>query len=157
MNKELLLTFIFLNVTNVVLQTIKNLVTIKCGKVAAALMNAIAFGVYQIVLVYAVCDLPLFTKAVIVGLCNLIGVFVVKWAEEKTKKDKLWKVEITVPTKFLHEVDKIDIAPHNYIRLSSKHTLFNFYCVTKSQSNAIKNIVEKYGAKYFASESVNLF
>ena len=42
------------------------------------------------------CELPLILKAIVVGLCNLIGVYIVKFCEEKARKDKLWKVEVTL-------------------------------------------------------------
>ena len=105
MDTRLLIIFIALNIVNVIIQTVKSLATVKCGKTAAALVNAVAYGLYTVVLVYTVCDLPLWLKVIVVGLCNLVGVFVVKFAEEKARKDKLWKVEATIPaehTKDLH-------------------------------------------------------
>ena len=97
MNIELLITFIVLNIVNVIIQTVKSIATIKCGKCWAAAVNAIAYGLYTVVVVYTVCDLPLCLKVTIVALCNLVGVFTVKFIEEKSRKDKLWKVEATIP------------------------------------------------------------
>ena len=105
MNTELLLLFIVLNAVNVVIQTIKSLCTIKCGKLVAAVVNAVAYGLYTVVVVYIVCELPLLWKVVIVGLCNFVGVFIVKWCEEKARKDKLWKIEVTIPTQYAETVD----------------------------------------------------
>ena len=93
---ELLIIFIALNIVNVILQTVKSLATVKCGKVAAAIVNAVAYGLYTIVLVYTMCDLPLMWKAAIVAAANFVGVYVVKLIEEKARKDKLWKVEATI-------------------------------------------------------------
>ena len=83
MNKELLIVFIVLNIVNVVIQTVKSLATVKCGKTVAAIVNAVAYGLYTVVVVYTVCDLPLWLKVVVVGVANLIGVYVVKYFEEK--------------------------------------------------------------------------
>lgn len=154
---NLLLLFIVLNIVNVIIQTVKSLVTVKAGKTAAALVNALAYGFYTIVVVYMVCELPLWQKVVIVGACNLVGVFLVKWGEEKARKDKLWKVEVTIPTMSAETVDMLtqDI-PHSYITISDKHTLFNFYCATQTESALVKKIVDKWGAKYFVSESKTL-
>ena len=96
MDWTLLLIFIGLNIANVIIQTIKSIATVKCGKGVAALVNAVAYGLYTIVTVYLMCELSLGLKALVVALCNLIGVYLVKWAEEKARKDKLWKVEATV-------------------------------------------------------------
>ena len=81
MNTQLLLIFIGLNIFNVIVQTVKSLATVKCGKIIASLTNAVAYGLYTIVTIYMLCELPIWWKAGIVALCNLIGVFVVKWIE----------------------------------------------------------------------------
>ena len=157
---KLLIIFIVLNVLNVIIQTVKSICTIKCGKVSAALINAVAFGLYTIVLVYMNCDLNLFTKAGIVALCNLIGVYVVKLIEEKMRKDKLWKVELTVNKECTHnladELDNFDI-PHNWLISSDdKYAIFNIYCATQKESAFVKAIAERFNAKYFVTESKNL-
>lgn len=91
MNEKLFITFVILNIVNVIIQTVKSLATVKCGKTIASIVNAVAYGLYTVVVVYTVCDLPLWLKVVVVGLANLVGVFVVKLVEEKSRKDKLWK------------------------------------------------------------------
>ena len=152
--------FIILNVVNVVIQTIKSIATITCGKGVAAIVNAIAYGLYTIVVVYMSADgLGLFWKAIIIGLCNLIGVYVVKWFEEKGRKDKLWKVEATVYrgwTTMLHQALVHAEIPHNYLENVGKYTLFNVYCETQVDSVRAKEILDKYEAKYFVSESKTL-
>ena len=55
----LLLTFIILNILNVIIQTVKSIATVKCGKTAAAIINAVAYGLYTIVTVYMMCELEL--------------------------------------------------------------------------------------------------
>lgn len=154
MNTTLLVLFVSLNVANVIIQTIKSIATIKCKPIVAAGVNAIAYGLYTVVLVYMVCDLPLWAKVVVVGGANLVGVYLVKCIEEKMRKEKLWKVEVTVPTCAAEKVDKeLQEIPHSYITLSEKHTLFNAYCITQAESKKVKEIVNQYGAKYFVAES----
>ena len=80
---KLLIIFIVLNIFNVILQTVKSICTVKCGKTVAAIVNAVAFGLYTVVIVYTNADLPLIQKVLVVALSNLIGVYVVKWVEEK--------------------------------------------------------------------------
>lgn len=158
MDIKLLVIFIILNALNVIIQTVKSLATVKCGKSIAALTSAIAYGLYTVVVVYMVCELPLWLKALIIALCNLVGVFVVKWAEEKARKDKLWKVEATVNPEYAELISSycktVDL-PFNYIDIG-KYYLFNFYCATQKESAVVKNLIEKYDAKYFVSESKTL-
>lgn len=159
MDTNLLVIFIILNILNVVIQTVKSLATVKCGKGVAALVNAVAYGLYTIVTVYMLCELPLMWKAGIVALCNLVGVFAVKWAEEKARKDKLWKVELTVKnfrTDVLHkELTEMNI-PHNYIENIGSYTVFNIYCATQKESAFVRNLAQYHKAKFFVSESKNL-
>ena len=46
MDTKLLIIFIVLNIFNVIIQTVKSIATVKCGKGAAALINAVAYGLY---------------------------------------------------------------------------------------------------------------
>lgn len=156
MDMKLFTTFVVLNILNVVVQTIKSLVTNKCGKEIASLVNAVAYGLYQIILVYSVCDLPLWSKVVVVALANLMGVYVVKLGEEKIQKDKLWKIEMTIPAENTEQAHKMleffGNIPHSYVSLGPKYTLFNIYCADQEQSKKVKLLVEQYGAKYFIAE-----
>lgn len=158
MDRNLLITFIALNIVNVIIQTIKSLATVKCGKGLASLINAIAYGLYTVVLVYTVCDLPLWLKVVVVGLCNLVGVYVVKWGEEKAQKEKLWKVEATISKATFEEnkgILSLFKVPHNYIDIG-KYVILNFYCATGRQSNVVKSLLSEMNAKYFVAESKTL-
>jgi hypothetical protein len=95
----------------------------------------------------------------VVALASLVGVYVVKLFEEKSRKDKLWKVEATVLRGYTNELhsllDMVNI-PHNYLENVGKYTLFNIFCATQAQSAKAKEIMAKYEAKYFVSESKNL-
>ena len=159
MEMKLLILFVVMNVVNVVIQTIKSIATIKCGKTAAALINALAYGLYTYIIVLTNCDLPMLAKCLIVAGANFVGVYVVKLFEEKARKDKLWKVEATVLrgyTQELHQcLTKYDI-PHNYLENVGPYTLFNVYCATQEQSRLAKMALDGHFAKYFVSESKSL-
>ena len=162
MNWNLFWLFIVLNVLNVVIQTVKSIATIKCGKWSAAAINAIAYGLYTIVVVYTVCDLNLWLKVAVVAIANLVGVYVVKLCEEKARKDKLWKVEATIHSQGIQpQYDDCIIAlkdsevPFNYID-ANKYIIINCYCATQKESLRVKEILNKYNAKYFVSESKTL-
>lgn len=158
MTNNLLIVFILLNIANVIIQTIKSIATVKCGKTIAATVNAVAYGLYTIVTVYMLCDLPLASKAIIVAVCNLVGVWVVKYFEEKARKDKLWKVEVTIPAEQAEQMIedcKYHELTYNYVNIE-KYFLFNFYCPTQQDSVNVKKLLQNYDAKYFVTESKNL-
>jgi hypothetical protein len=153
---KLLIIFIVLNVVNVIIQTVKSIATIKCGKTMASIINAVAYGLYTVVVVYTMCDLSLWLKALIVGLANLVGVYVVKLIEEKSRKDKLWKVECTIPTDQALYLcyDLKEKVPFNCYEVNeSDYIVFNIYCSTQAQSSYVKDVLKVRNAKYFVSES----
>ena len=153
-----ILLFALCTAVNVILSTIKSILTIKGGKLSASFINALTYGFYSYVIVLTSADgMPIWLKMAITAVCNFIGVYLVKWIEEKARKDKLWKVELTVPTKYTNIIDfDLHDVPHSYIKLSDKHTLFNFYCATQKESAKVKSIANQYEAKYFVAESKNL-
>ena len=155
MDTKLLLIFIVLNITNVIIQTVKSLVTVKCGKTAAALINAAAYGLYTVVVIYTVCELPLYLKALIVAICNLVGVYVVKLIEERARRDKLWAIRFTVKDnereKIINELEDKDISYGYDIR--GKYIVFETFCNSKKETLKVKEIVKEFNAKYFVSES----
>lgn len=151
-----LLVFIVLNILNVIIQTVKSIATIKCGAWTAAGINALAYGLYTIVVVYMNADgLGLAWKAVVIGLANLFGVYVVKLLEIKNRKDKLWKVEATVKRTLITALDSAltkEGISHNYL-LTLNYGIFNCYCETQADSMKVKLLLEKFNAKYFVSET----
>lgn len=159
---QLLTLFIVLNIVNVILQTARSITTIKCGKTVAALVNALAYGLYTIVIVYTNCDLNLWAKVAVVAGANLIGVYVIKSIEEKLKKDRLWKIEVSLKKNSKDMVNFSDklfegAISYNFINVKD-YTIFNCYCKSQKESQivkeAIKFVNENGGnAKYFVSES----
>ena len=158
MNLNLFVVFCILNIVNVVIQTIKSLATITCGKWVAAIINAIAYGLYTVVVVYTMCDLPLWLKVIVVMIANLIGVLFSKTIFNKMQKEKLWKIEVTIPKEqlgqMLIECEYYDFS-YNYVDIN-KYAIFNFYCPTQKDSTNIKELLKNYNAKYFVGESKTL-
>lgn len=155
---KFLIVFIILSIINVIFATIKAITTIKSGKTIASVISGGYYAFYNIVLIYTVMDFPMWQKCLITFICNVIGVWIVKLIEEKMRKDKMWKVEVTIPTAYSGEVDfSLKDIPHSYIRISDKHTLFNFYCNTQKDTKKVTDICNQYNAKYFASECQKIF
>lgn len=156
---KLLLIFSVLSLVNVIGSTFKSILTIKAGKSIAALVNAAYFAFYNIVMVYTVADFPMWEKCAITFLCNLVGVYVVKWVEEKKKPIKMWKIEMAILS--VYDADKIkeDIErqgiPCNYIFVGG-WTMFNCYCDTCEQSDYVNKLCKRLNGKISAYESKSL-
>ena len=157
---NLLLLFILLNIANVVLQTAKSICTVKCGKTVAAFANAIAYGLYTVVIVYTVCDLSLWLKIIVVALANFVGVYVVKAIEQKMEKEKLWKIEMAIPianhdAQDIHHTLELREIPNNWITLGSWN-IFNCYCMTKHQTEICQSIAKDLHGKISAYQAAPL-
>ena len=155
MDYKFLAVFFALSLVNVVFATIKTLVTIKGNKLVASLISGGYFAFYNVMMVYTVADFPMWQKCLITFICNVVGVYVVKWSEEKARKDKLWKIEATFDKEYLDVIHRTTDVKHSYIDIGS-HVIFNFYAENQRQSTIVKGIVEEYNGKYFVSESKTL-
>ena len=156
MDYKFLAVFFGLSIVNVVFATIKSLVTVKGGKLSASLISGGYFAFYNVMMIYTVADFPMWQKCIITFICNVIGVFAVKWGEEKARKDKLWKIEATVLAHnaegLRYLLEKTGISNH-YITGIGKYTKFEIFSETQKQSAEVKKMLDLYNAKYFVSET----
>lgn len=156
---KFLIVFVILSIINVVFSTIRSIVVVNGGKTLSSLLSGGYFAFYNIMMIYTVADFPMWQKCLITFVCNVVGVFLVKWGEEKSRKDKLWKVEATIPNTGIDpkyddciiELKKSGV-PFNYID-ANKYLLINCYCATQKDSAKVKAILNQFNAKYFVSES----
>lgn len=157
MDFEFLFVFMVLSIINVVFSTVRSMVTINGGKWTASLFSGSYFAFYNVMMLYTVADFPMWQKCTITFVCNVVGVYLVKWAEEKSRKDKLWKVEATFPhneeilTDMKRWAKEHDIST-KYDDLV-KYYEIDFYSHTKEESVLIRDFIKKHNGKYFVSES----
>jgi uncharacterized protein YebE (UPF0316 family) len=144
--------FFLMQFINVVLSTMKTILTVKANKHVAMLINTITYTFYSGV-VKLLTEQPMAIVLAVTFLTNMIGVYLALYILEKTRKDVLWKVEVTVQNEVAEELhNRMTDVPHSYIEVG-KNTLFNFYCDTQKESAKVKEIVKHYNAKYFVAES----
>lgn len=151
----MLISYVVFNVLNVIIQTIKSIVTIKCNKYIAAVVNAVAYGLYTYVIILTNIEIDLWFKIITVALANLIGVFVVKYFEEKNEKEKLWLVKMTVP----HDNKTVvtSLLEQNNIPFTCyelpKYIVFDTYCNTKKDTKTVIDICKINKGKSFGMEN----
>lgn len=152
-----IIIFAIATIINVSLSTIRSLCTIKGGKWLSAITNAVCYGFYPlIVMLTAKGTIDIIINMIITAIVNFVCVWLIKFIEEKTRKDKLWKVEATIDKCYrddlIHGLSNSDI-PFNYIDNVGRYTIFNVFCATQEQSLKVKKYLDIYKAKYFVSES----
>lgn len=150
---KIILIFAVATIINVVLSTMRSLMTINSGKWGAALMNAICYGFYTWVVVLTVSDFDLWLKIAITAVANFVGVWIVKFIEQKTRKDKMWKVEVAIANEFAQDIHHIlETIPHNYTQVGN-WTMFNCYCETQADTKLVVEVAKIYRGKISAYES----
>lgn len=159
MNYDFLIAFIGLSIINVVFSTIRSIITINGDKTVASLISGAYFAFYNVMMIYTVADFPMWQKCLITFVCNVVGVWLVKWGEEKARKDKLWEVRGTLTTPIncvavCKDLDEANIS-YNYIDVN-KYIIFNCYCATQADSVKVKKILNDWEMKYFVAESKTL-
>ena len=153
-----LLTFIILSIINVVFSTVRSITTVKGGKTLAGFISGGYFAFYNIMLIYTVADFPVWQKCIITFVCNVAGVWIVKFIEEKMKKDRLWKIEATINTELFTLPNYIkDCLKQEGVSCywvdCDKYYIFNVFCPTQKDSIKAKKVLDKFEAKYFVTES----
>ena len=149
-----IIIFAIATVINVTLSTIRSLCTIKGGKWLSALTNALCYGFYPLIVMLTAKDsVTIWTNMAITAVANFICVWLIKFVEEKARKDKLWKVEIAVAKCYQQDVENNLLnAPHNCIDTGS-WVMFNCYCNRQSETAYVVDIAKRYNGKISAYES----
>lgn len=94
---KLLFIFTLCNFINVLISTIKSIVTVNGSKLTASIVNAISYGYYTVIVyLIATYDIDLITKSIIIFMCNISGVYIVKAIEQKYSSNKLWIFNCTI-------------------------------------------------------------
>ena len=150
---KIIIIFALATLINVLLSTIRSITTIKSNKWIAGLVNAISYGFYTWLVVLTVADFNLWIKVGISAIANFIGVWIIKFIEEKARKDKMWRIDLAIPTDerdFVHH--RLADIPHNFVECGS-WTMFNCYCATQTETAKVKQLGLALGGKYSAYES----
>lgn len=160
--------FLLLQLVNVILSTIKSLLTVRGSKWSAVLANGIYFGYYTFI-IKAIGDTEnflifgfkvdgLITMAIITVITNFIGVYISLTFLEKLRKDKLWLLKVTVKSEhaelFIRDLVSADLS---FIVLSSnwiKIKPIDIYLYTKEETTKCRELIKKYdGIKYCIIEA----
>jgi hypothetical protein len=146
--------FFICSLINVMLSTLKTILTVKASKGVATIINAITYGFYAIV-VKQLASLDLITTVTVTIITNIIGVYVSMWLLEKTKKDCLWKISVTTKDSTL--VEKLEKFSISYVMNPvqyKKQTYYNIDVFSENQkdSSIIENILKEYKVKYNITE-----
>lgn len=157
MEKTIVIFFI-ITLINVVLSTVKSILTVKSSRGVATVINAIAYGFYAMVVKQMA---TVSTEIVIIAtvLCNLVGVYFSMWLLDKFKKDVLWKITVVPQMEFIQvikkELQSAEIGYNEY-SLNTKYgnqSALDIFSESQEDSKIVKDILNKNGKmKYHIME-----
>ena len=149
-----IIIFTVCSLVNVILSTMKTILTVRSTKVVASIINAVTYGFYAIV-VKQLASLDLTVTVIVTIATNLIGVYLSMWLMDKMKNDCLWKISVTTKDKsIVKKIENFDIeytmSPIQY----KNETYYSIEIFSKNQkdSTIIKNILNEYKVKYNVTE-----
>ena len=151
--------FVVCQFINVALNTAKTIIMHKEEKVSSAIINAITYGFYAIIVVMTASALPLWITIVISAITNLLGVYGSMWFLERFRKDSLWEIvaNITVNDteyeRFQNTLCICDI-PYNLMKLYGEniadgklHLTATMYSKSQRESAIIKELLDSFETK----------
>lgn len=151
--------FVILNFINVLINTARSLCTIKGGKWIASLMNALCYGYYTVIIVItATYEIPLVLKIIAVAIVNFIGVFTIKFCEEKITKDKRWvflataKIANNSIVEVAEKLKTLNIKMLYSVVIPNELYTLQIFSNDKKESDMITAVLKNYDIKYSAIE-----
>ena len=152
-----LLVFIGINLINVILSTMKSILTIKSTRLVATLINAIAYGFYSLI-VKQMSDFDTTIVVVVTIGTNLIGVYFSMWLLDKLKKDKIWKITVVVFGDDYKEItdalmtNEIGFNNYNLHTKYGQNIALDIFSKSQKDSKLIKDLLADYEVKYYITE-----
>lgn len=147
MSAQTIIIFIVLQFLNVVLSTLRSVLTVKGSKLVASIASAVAYGVYSILTVVMVKSVDLWLVVVVTVVTNLVGTYLSKWLLEKFHKDDVWEIVATVETKYanvIHNYFKDAYIDHYFVNLDNGKTIYHIYSKSQDNSTYIKTIIDRF-------------
>lgn len=144
------LIFFLLNLINVMLSTVKSVLTVKASRAVATLISALAYGYYTII-IKQISNSSIEMVVIITIVTNLIGVYTSLWLLDKFKKDKVWKISVICYPDLAEILGKqleghsIDYNTYNINTKFGQSVEMDIFSKNQNDSRIIKGLI---GNKY---------
>lgn len=152
----LLIGFIIATLINVVLSTLKSVITVKGGKVVASVVNAISYG-FNTIVIKSISDVELWIAILVTVCANLVGVYIALSIIKKFEKEKLWKITVSVASEDFESLKQDLHTEHlHYIKYETnydKYKVLDIFSNNKEESKKIKKLIASYKVKYTITEN----
>ena len=125
---------------------------VNAGRGSAIIINAVCYGFYTFV-VKQLAEVDYWTAVLVTIGANIVGVWVSYKIMDLFKKDKLWRITVTLKTvdEFAECVQQLAKYNIGYTPIENTNSI-DIYSYNQKESAIIKNILGNYDYKYFVQE-----
>lgn len=148
--------FVIIQLINVVLSTIKSILTVSGSRWTAAIINAISYT-FGAVVTKLITEQNVSIVITVTLFTNIIGVYFAKWILDKTKKERLWSIVSTIKS---DDKDKIETEllrrgiQFTLVPAANERYHVTLFSYSKGESLLIKEVLESVKAKYYITENI---
>ena len=147
-----IVVFCVCSLVNVILSTLKTLIMVNAGRRSAIVINAVCYGFYTFV-VKQLAEVDYATAVIATIGANIVGVWISYKIMDLFKKDKLWRITVTLKNKKALDECMKNLEKYNIgFTPIEKTNSIDIYSYNQKESAIIKNILGNYDYKYFIQE-----
>lgn len=147
--------FVTIQMVNVVISTVKSILTVNGSKMTAAVVNSVSYTFANVV-TKMLTQQPFEVIIVTTMVTNMVGVYVAKWLMEKTRKERLWTVMATVRSAHKDDVEeqlqKRGIQ-YTLVPAENDRWFINIFSHSKAESAMIREILHKWDIRHTIVEN----
>lgn len=142
--------FIAIQLVNVILSTIKSIVTVNGSRMSASVINAISYT-FGAVITKLLTEQSFEVAIVVTFITNIVGVWLGKYIIDKRQPERLWTVNATVRSKEKQALeDKLKSRSIQFILLPAENDryLYTIFARSKAESSLLQEILSGFDVKY---------
>ena len=143
--------FFILNLINVVLGTMRSILTVKSTPFVSMVINTISYTFYSGI-VKLVSGQNMAVVLITTALTNIIGVYFAQFILNKARKDRLWRITATVKYNknkdIANALEQYNISYNEQTTDGNKTAIFDIFSKTQGESALIKELLVNNKAKY---------
>ena len=149
---NVIIVFCICSLVNVILSTLKTLIMVNAGRGSAIIINAVCYGFYTLV-DKQLTSVDYITAVTVTILANVVGVWISYKIMDLFKKDRLWRITVTLKTvdEFAECIQQLAKYNIGYTPIENTNSI-DIYSYNQKESAIIKNILGNYDYKYFVQE-----
>lgn len=150
MTSKALWLFVVIQLVNVIISTIKSIVTVNGSRKNASIINAISYT-FGAVITKLLTQQSFEVAIIVTFITNLLGVWIGKYIMDKRKPENLWTVNATVRSKEKSALEKALLHRGiQFILLPAENDryLYTIFARSKAESALLEDILKNFDVKY---------